>query len=88
MTANYQARRFGIRSALPVSRAWRLADAVAQMRRTGTRLFKNFNVKPYPAGSCRSSSALQAHEEASIDEAYLTSRPQELRRRSDQDDDA
>ena len=36
MTANYQARRFGIRSALPVSRAWRLADAAAQARRTET----------------------------------------------------
>ena len=26
-TANYMARKFGIRSALPISRAWRLAEA-------------------------------------------------------------
>src|SRR5437879_13141379 len=35
-TANYMARRFGIHSALPISRAWRLAEAARKRGETAT----------------------------------------------------
>ena len=31
-TANYRARKFGIRSALPISRAWRFAETARSTR--------------------------------------------------------
>ena len=73
-TANYRARRFGVRSALPISRAWRLAEAA---RRRGERatVFIQPNMPVYRAVSGRIMKILQDHgdafEEASIDEAYL-----------------
>jgi DNA polymerase IV (DinB-like DNA polymerase) len=78
MTANYQARRFGIRSALPISRAWRLADA-AHRRGEPETIFVRSNFQLYETVSSRIMQIFErfsdAHEEASIDEAYLDSRP-------------
>jgi DNA polymerase IV (DinB-like DNA polymerase) len=74
MTANHQARRFGIRSALPISRAWRLADA-AHRRGEPETIFVRSNFQLYETVSSRIMQIFErfsdAHEEASIDEAYL-----------------
>jgi DNA polymerase IV (archaeal DinB-like DNA polymerase) len=74
MTANYQARRFGIRSALPISRAWRLADA-ARRRGEPETIFVRSNFQLYETVSSRIMQIFErfsdAHEKASIDEAYL-----------------
>ena len=73
-TANYMARRFGIRSALPISRAWRLAEA-ARKRGEPATVFIQPNFQLYREVSARIMGVLQqsadAFEEASIDEAYL-----------------
>ena len=74
MTANYQARRFGIRSALPISRAWRLAQA-AHRRGEPETIFVRSNFQLYETVSSRIMKIFErfsdAVEEASIDEAYL-----------------
>jgi DNA polymerase IV (DinB-like DNA polymerase) len=73
-TANYVARKFGIRSALPISRAWRFAEA-ARKRGEPTTVFIQPNMPLYREVSGRIMQILQpfadAFEEASIDEAYL-----------------
>jgi DNA polymerase IV (DinB-like DNA polymerase) len=73
-TANYLARKFGIGSALPISRAWRLADA-ARGRGEPATVFLRPNMSLYREVSGRIMQILQRHadafEEASIDEAYL-----------------
>lgn len=73
-TANYTARQFGIRSALPISRAWRLAEA-ARGRGAPATLFLQPNMPLYREVSGRIMQILQRYadtfEEASIDEAYL-----------------
>ena len=73
-TANYKAREFGIRSALPISRAWRLADA-ARKRGEPATVFIQPNMVLYREVSGRIMQILQGYadtfEEASIDEAYL-----------------
>jgi DNA polymerase IV (DinB-like DNA polymerase) len=73
-TANYMARKFGIRSALPVSRAWRFAEA-ARKRGEPATVFIQPNFPLYREVSGRIMGILQqtadAFEEASIDEAYL-----------------
>ena len=72
--ASYAARRYGIRSAMPISRAWRLAEAA---RRKGEPevVFVYGNRKLYVEVSERLMAVLgaraDAFEEASIDEAYL-----------------
>ena len=72
--ASYAARRYGIRSAMPISRAWKLAEAA---RRQGEPevVFVHGNRKLYSEVSERVmailASAGDAFEEASIDEAYL-----------------
>lgn len=72
--ASYAARRYGIRSALPISRAWRLAEA-ARRRGEPEVVFVPGNRKLYVEVSERLMAILAAHadafEEASIDEAYL-----------------
>src|SRR5262245_7215055 len=72
--ASYAARRYGIRSALPISRAWRLAEA-ARRRGEPEVVFVRGNRKLYVEVSERLMKVLAAHadvfEEASIDEAYL-----------------
>jgi DNA polymerase IV (DinB-like DNA polymerase) len=73
-TANYLARRFGIHSALPISRAWRLAEA-ARRRGEPPTVFVSPNFRLYGEVSGRImrllENAADAFEEASIDEAYL-----------------
>ena len=73
-TANYMARRFGIRSALPVSRAWRLAEAARQKGEPAT-VFIPPNFPLYREVSARImqifAGSADSFEEASIDEAYL-----------------
>lgn len=73
-TANYLARRYGIRSALPISRAWRFAEAARQRGEPAT-VFIQPNMPLYREVSARVMEILQdgadSFEEASIDEAYL-----------------
>jgi DNA polymerase IV (DinB-like DNA polymerase) len=73
-TANYRARRYGIRSALPISRAWRFAEA-ARKRGEPATVFIQPNMPMYREVSGRIMQIVQrfadAFEEASIDEAYL-----------------
>jgi DNA polymerase IV (archaeal DinB-like DNA polymerase) len=73
-TANYLARRFGIHSALPISRAWRLAEA-ARRRGELASIFIRPNFSLYTQVSDRImhifKSSADLFEEASIDEAYL-----------------
>ncbi len=73
-TANYRARKFGIRSALPISRAWRFAET-ARRRGEPATVFIQPNMPLYREVSGRIMQIVQryadAFEEASIDEAYL-----------------
>jgi DNA polymerase IV (DinB-like DNA polymerase) len=73
-TANYMARKFGIHSALPISRAWRLAEG-ARKRGEPATVFIPPNFRLYREVSARVMQILEraadAFEEASIDEAYL-----------------
>jgi DNA polymerase IV (DinB-like DNA polymerase) len=73
-TANYLARRFGIHSALPISRAWRFAEA-ARKRGEPQTVFIPPNFHLYAEVSRRImrllENAADVFEEASIDEAYL-----------------
>src|SRR5207237_6135982 len=73
-TANYMARRFGIHSALPITRAWRLAEAARKRGETAT-VFIHPNFPLYREVSARIMQIFEgsadAFEEASIDEAYL-----------------
>jgi nucleotidyltransferase/DNA polymerase involved in DNA repair len=76
--ASYAARRYGIRSAMPISRAWKLAEAA---RRKGEPevVFVHGNRKLYSEVSERVMAILasggDAFEEASIDEAYVDLSP-------------
>jgi DNA polymerase IV (DinB-like DNA polymerase) len=74
MTANYKARQFGIGSALPISRAWRLAEA-ARRRGEPATVFLRPDMPHYREVSARIMERLERRadgfEEASIDEAYL-----------------
>lgn len=72
--ASYAARRYGIRSAMPISRAWRLAEA-ARRRGEPATVFLRGDHCLYREVSERLMKLLaeraDAFEEASIDEAYL-----------------
>jgi DNA polymerase IV (DinB-like DNA polymerase) len=72
--ANYAARKYGIRSALPISRAWRLAE-VARKRGQAEAVFVRGNRSLYREVSGRIMATIaqgvDAFEEASIDEAYV-----------------
>jgi DNA polymerase IV (DinB-like DNA polymerase) len=72
--ANYAARRYGIRSALPISRAWRLAQA-ARQRGDPEAVFVRDDRALYGAVSVRIMALIaqgaDAFEGASIDEAYV-----------------
>src|SRR2546425_4085114 len=73
-TANYAARRFGIRSALPISRAWHLAEA-ARRRGEPEAVFIRGDRSLYQEVSSRIMAIIaqvaDAFEEASLDEAYV-----------------
>jgi DNA polymerase IV (DinB-like DNA polymerase) len=73
-TASYAARTYGIRSAMPISRAWRVAEA-ARRRGEPATVFLRGDHALYREVSARIMALLaeqaDAFEEASIDEAYL-----------------
>jgi len=72
--ASYAARRYGIRSAMPISRAWKLAEA-ARKKGEPVVAFVHGNRRLYVEASERVMAILapagDLFEEASIDEAYL-----------------
>ena len=72
--ANYAARKYGIRSAMPITRAWRAAKN-AQARGEPEAVFLTDNHKLYREVSERLMTFLaqdaDVFEEASVDEAYL-----------------
>ena len=73
-TANYMARKYGIRSALPISRAWRFAEAARKRGEPATDFIQP-NMALYREVSSRIMQIMQRYadtfEDASIDEAYL-----------------
>jgi DNA polymerase IV (DinB-like DNA polymerase) len=73
-TANYPARQYGIHSALPISRAWKLAEA-ARRRGLPATVFVRGRHRRYSEVSARLMAILHrlapVVEEASIDEAYF-----------------
>jgi DNA polymerase IV (archaeal DinB-like DNA polymerase) len=73
-TANYQARKYGIHSAMPISRAWRLSEK-AKHRGNPPAVFLPVNIEHYAEVSARIMQILRRSaplvEEAGIDEAYL-----------------
>ena len=72
--ASYAARRYGIRAAMPISRAWKLAQAAIAKGEEAV-VFVHGNRRLYVEMSERVMAILatagDAFEEASIDEAYL-----------------
>ena len=72
--ASYAARKYGIRSALPISRAWRLAES-ARRRGEPETIFVRGDRARYVEVSSRLMPIIargaDAFEEASIDEAYV-----------------
>jgi DNA polymerase IV (DinB-like DNA polymerase) len=73
-TANYPARRYGIHSAMPISRAWELAEA-ARRRREPETIFVTPNFPRYAEFSRRIMAIIRRHvpvvQVVGIDEAYL-----------------
>ncbi len=73
-TANYAARRYGIHSAMPITRAWRLSEA-ARRRGEPAVIFVYPHFSRYAEISERIMGIVRRHapmvEEAGIDEAYL-----------------
>ncbi len=79
-TANYKARAYGIRSALPISRAWKLAEQAKKEGKAATE-FLSTNFAHYAKVSLKISSLVRKAlatkkitsvlEEASIDEMYF-----------------
>ncbi len=70
-TCNYAAREFGIRSAMPISEAWRRCPGPP----IGNGLYMRTNFRLYRRASKRVMRILSSHadqfEQASVDEAYL-----------------
>jgi DNA polymerase IV (DinB-like DNA polymerase) len=73
-TANYLAREYGIFSATPISRAWKLSEAAKRRGKPGV-VFVYPNFARYSEISDRIMTIVRRHvpvvEEAGIDEAYL-----------------
>lgn len=80
-TANYAARAYGIRSALPISTAWKFSEA-ARKKGLPAAVFLDVNMKKYSEASQRIMEIVRAHvppdpsgvvlvEQASVDEAYF-----------------
>src|SRR5205823_13052855 len=72
--ASYAARRYGIRSAMPISRAWRLAET-ARRRGEPETIFVRDDHALYREVSTRIMAILaaagDAFQQTSVDEAYL-----------------
>ncbi len=73
-TANYKAREYGIKSAMPISRAWKLSEA-AKVRGEPVVIFLPVEMQKYIRVSHEILEILKTHvslvEAASVDEAYL-----------------
>jgi DNA polymerase IV (DinB-like DNA polymerase) len=73
-TANYKARGYGIRSALPISAAWRLSEA-AREKGLPPATFLEVDMQRYGEESRKIMAIVREHaehmEEASVDEAYF-----------------
>ena len=73
-TANYAARAYGIRSALPISKAWQFSEA-ARKRGLPPAVFIDVRMKKYGEVSRRIMAILEKYakeiEQASVDEAYF-----------------
>jgi DNA polymerase IV (DinB-like DNA polymerase) len=73
-TANYKAREYGIRSALPISTAWRLSEA-ARAKGLPPATFLEVDMRRYGETSRKIMAIVRGHaehvEEASVDEAYF-----------------
>lgn len=73
-TANYKAREYGIRSALPISQAWQFSEA-AKKQGKPTAFFLGPNFERYIEVSQKIMEIIRSYspsvEEASIDEAYF-----------------
>ncbi len=73
-TANYKAREYGIKSALPISAAWRLSEAAKNAGKPAAVFFGG-NFEKYGEVSDRIMSIVRRFvplvEQASVDEAYL-----------------
>lgn len=73
-TANYQARKYGIHSAMPISTAWRLSQ-IALKRGEPKTVFLPVNMEHYERVSGRIMDIIRKYvqlvEQTSIDEAYM-----------------
>jgi len=73
-TANYRAREYGLHSAMPISKAWRLSE-IARHRGNPPVLFIRTDLPRYRAVSARIKAILHRYvprvEDAGIDEAFL-----------------
>jgi DNA polymerase IV (DinB-like DNA polymerase) len=73
-TANYVARAYGIRSALPITKAWQFSEA-ARAKGLPPAAFMAVNMKKYGEVSTRVMAILEKYsstvEQASVDEAYF-----------------
>ena len=73
-TANYKAREYGIHSAVPISKAWRLSEAARQQGKPPV-VFVSVDMEKYRSVSARVMAILRRYaptvEEAGIDEAFL-----------------
>lgn len=73
-TANYKAREYGIRSALPISQAWQFSEA-AKKRGMPAAVFLGPNFERYSEISTNIMEIIRSYspsvEEASVDEAYF-----------------
>ena len=79
-TANYKAREYGIRSAMPISEAWRRSEAARKQGMTPAT-FLQPNFRRYSAASASIMAIIRdyasAVEEASVDEPYFDLSPTE-----------
>lgn len=85
-TANYKARVYGIHSAMPISRAWRLILA-ATAKKEQPVIFLEPNFKKYSAASAAVMEIIKKHaphvEQASVDEAYFDLSAEKTYRRAE-----
>jgi len=73
-TANYKAREYGIRSAMPISKAWRLSESFERVGRPAA-IFLPVDGRKYALTSEKIMAIIRRHAaivaEASIDEAFV-----------------